>query len=207
MKLQRYRRNIKRGFSISSATSADIRARDLSKIAVIIEAYRWNVALTLNARTEIPSVSIMTAESPDENVSVPRFCAHSMPSRTSYSHPINPYVPAAATLWLARMIVTRRVTNFEKRRINLDGRCGAIESVIRARAREIIRQLNDDNQWKVTVNCSRFAAFGKRVITLYVYATPWHFTRVPPITKSLVRTYISTAVIPTFVSWLINVSL
>lgn len=40
-----------------------------------------------------------------------------------------------------------------------------------ARAREIIRQLNDDNQWKVTANCSRFAAFEKRVITLYVYAT------------------------------------
>jgi len=119
---------------------------------VVIEAYRRNVSLTLNAHGN-PRVSIMTAKSPGENVSVSRFCAHSTPSRARYSGPINPYMPAAATLWLARMIVTRRVTSFEKRRINLDGRRGSIDLVIRAR--EIMRQLNDDNQWKVTANCSR----------------------------------------------------
>lgn len=56
--------------------------------------------------------------------------------RASYSRPINPFVPAAAALWLARMIVTRRVTSFEKRRINLDGRRGAIELIIHAHMRD-----------------------------------------------------------------------
>lgn len=101
------------------------------------------------------------------------------------------------------MIVTRRVTSFEKRRINLDRRRGAIELAIRARAREIIRQLNDDNQWKVTANCSRSAAFGKRVITLYVYAASWHVLLYmhpvcPPITKSLTHA-LTSVVISSFI--------
>lgn len=70
-------------------------------------------------------------------------------------------------------------------------------------AREIIRQLNDDNQWKVTANCSRSAAFGKRVITLCVYAASWHVLLYmhpvcPPITKSLIRAYINMIVISSF---------